>query len=719
MLGVRSCACMLVLTLLSVPPFIACAAPVAQDQEATVDISVLSSHVFQSSDVNIELVETPVSGGPGALSVGLQQVSSGPPCLFIGGRSNISYAVPPSYTNQKFGIDWDAEVDCTVTLQAYVQLSDGTEALSSPATITVEGNPTTTSTAAPTSTPSGETSVGSQLAEFQGPQLSDASSFGRPVAISGPVAVVGDYLAGGNVGEAYVYQEQGSTWQQTAVLQASDPVEGANFGIPVAVSGDTIVIGANHDFTAPASHGRVYVFSESATGWSQTAELAVDDAGATDNFGEYVGISGGILVAGNFPAGEFTEPVDFDYVFDRTAEGWQQEAALPAGLFSCGLAISGATIASSDCVHLTGADAGNVVHVFTLAPGGWQKSANLSGSASVYSEDFGDGSLAISGSTIVVGAPNGDRAYVFGDSANGWKEVQVLTGPGGGFGVSVSVSGSTLLVGANGGGGSEKDGAGYIFALQGPSWQQVSEVSPGDTTPTSLFGKSVAISGNTAIVGSPGDPSTSVPCRAYVFQAENGPPPVPTYVTETVTPAKVSYPGQVQVSALLGNADTGSPLAGQALQLLTEPAGGTNWSLVAVGSTSSTGTATFSQHPSGNAAFEVSFQGATGYVLSISSPLMVTIAPRITSVLAKAALASGAVEQLTGRVAPPEPGQKVYLQHLTATGWSVVGACGLTGGERFHFHIVAKGTQRLRVELPATNLHPAATSTVVTLRATV
>jgi hypothetical protein len=139
------------------------------------------------------------------------------------------------------------------------------------------------------------------------------------------------------------------------------------------------------------------------------------------------------------------------YVFTKTATGWRQAAELhspdAANAFSFGssTAVSGSTA-------LVGSDGTAPVYVFTKTATGWRNAADLKGSDTVTGDGFGS-TLAISGTTAVVGAPdsadNIGRAYLFEDTAKGWRQVAELRGTvaQGYFGSSVAMSGATAIVG--------------------------------------------------------------------------------------------------------------------------------------------------------------------------------------------------------------------------------------------------------------------------------
>ncbi len=240
-------------------------------------------------------------------------------------------------------------------------------------------------------------------------------SFGFPVAVSGDTVVVGarfDDDAGLSSGSAYVFVRSGTTWTQQQKLTAGDAAALDFFGSAVAVSGDTAVVGALRDDDAGADTGSAYVFVRSGTTWTQQQKLIASDAAAGDNLGWAVAISGDTFVVGAwFPNDAFPQNGSA-YVFVRSGTTWAEQQKLTA----------------SDAV---------------LDPVG---------------DRFGT-LLAISGDTVVVGA-HGDSdaglgsgsAYVFVRSGTTWTERQKLTASDAGardfFGYAVAIDGDTVVAGA-------------------------------------------------------------------------------------------------------------------------------------------------------------------------------------------------------------------------------------------------------------------------------
>ena len=87
-----------------------------------------------------------------------------------------------------------------------------------------------------------------------------------------------DGAAGGAQGSAYVFVRSGGVWTQQQKLEASDAVAVDFFGFSVAVSGETVVIGApRDDGTAGSAQGSAYVFVRSAGVWTQQQKLEASD----------------------------------------------------------------------------------------------------------------------------------------------------------------------------------------------------------------------------------------------------------------------------------------------------------------------------------------------------------------------------------------------------------------------------------------------------------
>lgn len=225
---------------------------------------------------------------------------------------------------------------------------------------------------------------GTQTAKLTASDGAAVDAFGSAVAISSSTIIVGAPWAdiGGNLdqGAAYVFVST----VQAAKLTASDATIdqfGAELGIAVAVSGDTVVAGAYHaDVGTNLNQGAAYVFVKPGGGWAnmtQTGKLTTSDAGV-DEFGIAVGIDGTTVVIGS-PLGNSSKGAG--YVFVMPGGGWAnktQDARLTSsdvdvGSLGASAAINGDTIALGAPAGHYGRGGG---YIFTKPGGGWSGNLN-------------------------------------------------------------------------------------------------------------------------------------------------------------------------------------------------------------------------------------------------------------------------------------------------------------------------------------------------------
>jgi hypothetical protein len=136
----------------------------------------------------------------------------------------------------------------------------------------------------------------SQQAELTAPDTLSHGYFGHSVAVSGSTALVGADARNFHTGAAYVFVRSGTTWShQVVVLTASDGAAYDSFGISVALSGSTALVGA---YVANSNVGAAYVFVHSRSGWSEEAKLTAFDGRSFDYFGASVALSGSLALVG-------------------------------------------------------------------------------------------------------------------------------------------------------------------------------------------------------------------------------------------------------------------------------------------------------------------------------------------------------------------------------------------------------------------------------------
>lgn len=410
--------------------------------------------------------------------------------------------------------------------------------------------------------------------------------FGSAVAVSGNTVVVGAPMESSSAtgvngngfnnnatgsGAAYVFVRNGETWSQEAYLKASNTGEGDGFGWSVAISGDTIVIGAYQEDSnativngggsnnGAAGAGAAYVFTRNGSIWTQQAYLKASNAGAGDLFGSVVAVAGDTAVIGANREASQATGINGDsasnaayasgaaYVFVRSGTTWIQQAYVKASdtasgaEFGSALGISGDSLVVGAPLSASGAGA---AYVFARNGTTWSQQARLQASNSAASIWFGQ-AVAISGDTVVAGAPgeasnatgvNGNQAdtsasgagaaYAFIRSGGTWTQQGYLkasnTAGSDAFGRTVALEGSALIIGAPGEDssatgidGNQADnaaassGAAYAFSRVNGVWSQYSYLKASNTGAADEFGKALAVANGTVVIGAPRESSNA------------------------------------------------------------------------------------------------------------------------------------------------------------------------------------------------------------------
>ena len=350
-----------------------------------------------------------------------------------------------------------------------------------------------------------------QQAFVKGGASSAQDEFGGAVAIEADTMVVGAASSDrsvavpgvllNNAGEVTVYKRSGNLWAVDGNLNAVDRAAGDNFGYSVAISGDTVVVGAPKEAsavtgvqnapvsgggstTASTGSGAVYVFRRSLAGvWVPEAYIKAPTVVSGGYFGTSVAIASGTIVVGAPGASNANGNA---YVFKRSGSTWSYVQAL----------------------------------TYTAIPFG----SNRFGAA-----------VSISGSDIAVGAPNDSTygaVYFFSGSSNTWSEQQMITPPAGTeslndyFGASLQLFDKLLVIGAPGEDSSQSatsstgsvnnsatdSGAAYVYRQSGGTYGLERFLKPPNNAAGNKFGASVGVFGTTIVVGVPGhDGSDSLP----------------------------------------------------------------------------------------------------------------------------------------------------------------------------------------------------------------
>jgi hypothetical protein len=417
-------------------------------------------------------------------------------------------------------------------------------------------------------------------------------AFGRTLAIDGDALAVGapeeDSAANGvnnnflenddstnNSGAVYVMVRTNGAWSQQAYIKASTPGIDDYFGTSVALSGDTLVVGApgedsaSRGVNAPQGNndalnsGAAYVFARVNGVWVQQAYLKASNSEPNDLFGSCVAISGDTLVVGAPGEDSMASGINGDqtnnseensgavYVFTRANGAWSQQAYVKAStpdaddVFGSSVAFSGDTLAvgalgedSNSAANPFNNEASNsgAVYVYVRIQKSWMLQAYVKASNPEAGDSFGF-SVALDRDTLAVGAifedsnatgvdgdqgtnglGNSGAVYLLTRQSNAWTQRAYIksTNPDidDQFGYSVSVAGDTLAVGAwiedsaarginqnQDDDSAAQSGAVYVFMRDNDTWTPQAYIKASNTEPSALFGGAVSVQGDTLAVG--------------------------------------------------------------------------------------------------------------------------------------------------------------------------------------------------------------------------
>ena len=310
------------------------------------------------------------------------------------------------------------------------------------------------------------------------PNPTGVFNFGKSVSIHNDTILItaldgGDYQG---TGYAYIYARTGSDWNlQASLFGDSNDLDG--FGYAGSIFGSTAVVTAWHDDDQGKNAGAAHVFKRSGTTWTRQAKLYASDADAADHFGRAVDIEGNTLAVNSM--------LDFN----------------PAGVY-----------------------AGNA-YIFVRQNGVWVEQAKLEASDGEGADNLGV-SLNINRNYLIAGALGDNEsgaldrgsAYVFRREKCTWVEHAKLEPSESNdymyFGMDVAIQGNTAIVGAqNDDDLGEYTGSVFVFNRDGNSWYEHSKILASDAEPNSLFGLSLDMSDDKAVVGA----SLLLQGKAYMY----------------------------------------------------------------------------------------------------------------------------------------------------------------------------------------------------------
>ena len=264
------------------------------------------------------------------------------------------------------------------------------------------------------------------------------------------------------------------------IVYASDAsvTAGGQFGSSCAISGEYIIVGRREASDVASAAGAAYIFKRFGNTFIHDTKLVSPSPVAWDQFGISVDIDGDYAIVG-------AEGADSAFVYHRSGGTWSQQALLTSGTsstrFGWSVSISGDYAVVGAYLDDTGGSDRGKVYIYKRSGTTWTEQTTIQASDAAISDRFGR-SVNIDGDTIVIGAyyeaEGGTEAgavYVFTGSGSTWtQQVKLMAGDieaQDWFGWSVSISGNTIVVGANQEAtGGNNAGAAYVFTRSGSTW---------------------------------------------------------------------------------------------------------------------------------------------------------------------------------------------------------------------------------------------------------
>ncbi|MGH9870794.1 MAG: FG-GAP repeat protein [Candidatus Polarisedimenticolia bacterium] len=378
--------------------------------------------------------------------------------------------------------------------------------------------------------------------------------FGWSSDIDGDFAVIGtpgdDDDGVFNSGAAYVYRrDAGNVWVQEAKLLPALPQVGARFGEGVAISGDTVVVGAyGTTVNSLAFSGAVHVFRRSISGvWSLEAFVTPFDTGPFigpfgDQFGFSVEIDGNRMIVGATHDDDLALDSGAAYIFQRFGTTWLQTAKLHGSdgvgvdskFFGNDVGVHGNTAVVGPAFDHTLGLAAGAAYVYDFNGTAWIETKILAADGKAH-DRFGT-SVSVGSVGLVVGAHGDDdapagspslfrgAAYVFEKVGGVWTQKAKLFDAAGGnqdyFGFQVAISGNTMV--ASRLEFSSVEGRAYVYRRNANGvWKLLKKVQASDTAPGLGFSGSVSASGKTLLIGAYGFDGAAINSgAAYIYSIE-------------------------------------------------------------------------------------------------------------------------------------------------------------------------------------------------------
>lgn len=377
-----------------------------------------------------------------------------------------------------------------------------------------------------------------------------ANQFGT-VDVDGAWAVVGAVGENGQRGAAYAYEDVAGVWTERQRLVAPDGVAGDSFGYSVAISGDTIAIGAYQlDLPGLANVGAIYIFVRSGATWSPQAKLMAANPSVAHLLGTVVRIDGNLVVSGGTGADRSASLTNTGavHVFERSGSTWTEhriEAPGPVATddrFGWSVDVSGATICVGSSNLVNGVRGST--YVFRRTAAGWSFEQQLGTPPGAFPPM--NRNCAMSGDTLVTNAtqlvaPYARAVHVFVRAGGTWTFQATVQPTDGaaleGFAAStygLAIVGDRIVAGS--GAANQYQGAAHVFDRVGGVWSERQRLNGTGLVPNDQFGNFIGFDGSSLFVGAPHFPQSPTSLGSvHIYRSLTGPgvPGLPSSFTAT------------------------------------------------------------------------------------------------------------------------------------------------------------------------------------------
>ncbi len=429
---------------------------------------------------------------------------------------------------------------------------------------------------------SGGVACGSGECKLTASDAQSDTGFGLSVAIQDDYVAVGASTTNDNgtaSGSVYVYRRDGSEWEEVQKIVPDDGGPGDRFGSSVAIDGDILAIAAETDDEAADNAGSVYVYRLVGEEWVLEQKLLASPnatffpmAGAAgESFGASISISsdaalGAVIAIGASGADNgdgANSGLAYVFRFNDGTLMWDQEAILAplfdsavGDFFGYSVSVDDLTIAVGSPYEDDTLEDSGAVYVYVFNGTHWGLPAfpdvgfqtqkikalrdplaceppGLKSENAIGKDDAFGKTVSLDNGILAIGADDADNlvknaACGFVTPAGGKNSGKVYffeeTAPASGvwnfderiiandfadqalFGRSVALDGDTIAIGARGvNDAGALSGAAYIFKNGGGVWAQDRKINASDAEPFDYFGETVGLSGDNAVIGAFGD----------------------------------------------------------------------------------------------------------------------------------------------------------------------------------------------------------------------